>query len=64
VKIKWKCKTCGHLESDHAGSSGPWSDGRYHGGECVKDSKSYPPYRVGGCQCYEYKKKFAGIEWG
>jgi len=52
---RWLCK-CGHEQISHNGSSGPNSNGRYHHRECTEGSKSFPPYRVGGCNCYEYKK--------
>lgn len=47
---------CGHEKTNHNGSSGPNSNGRYHSGECVVDSSSFPPYRVGGCRCYTFKR--------
>lgn len=53
------CRNCGHGKSDHRGSSGPWSNGRYRHGECTHGCEAVPHmgemYRLGGCDCSDYK---------
>ena len=53
------CRNCGHPEADHRGCSGPWSDGRYHHGECIHGCETVPHmgelYRFGGCDCSDYQ---------
>lgn len=53
------CRNCWHPEADHRGSSGPWSDGRYHHGECTHGCETVPHmgelYRFGGCDCSDYQ---------
>lgn len=55
MKRKLNVCKCGHLRSEHRGSSGPNSIGRSHFGECVNGSRVSGPYRFGGCQCWEFK---------
>lgn len=57
MKLIWLC-ICGHPKEKHKGFSGPNSIGQWSHDECTQDSKSYGPYRLGGCGCHQYKRKF------
>lgn len=56
MQMKWVCR-CGHPTSDHTGSSGPNSIGRWSFGECTNGCSTVGPYRIGGCRCRRFRRK-------